>query len=323
MSTLPGWDPSLAQPADAPREIPLPAPKAPAAPGPHPVVRLAASADGALLAVTRRGIGEPYGFDLIEITEGRLPFSHRTPCCDGALPSWAIRPAPQGGGALLIALDSAPPVRLLTPSGKLRGLDGADMDTRWAPDGSWLGGSGGAWTPEGAPLAAYPLPKPAQLVLPGPGAQQLSLLSEGLLHSWSGGDAAPAEGLWLLERPPREFRLLQDGHHPSWPAPDGARIIAEDKDGTPTLLTPRAGLAEALPEPLRSAAWLDADRVVLVVGHPEHGRVPPHLLLLQPASGEALRISPAIPGTPSAVASGGGALFVGTEEGRVFRVDGL
>ncbi|MCB9743648.1 MAG: hypothetical protein H6741_33690 [Alphaproteobacteria bacterium] len=322
MSTLPGWDPSLALPADSPREIPLPTPEAPDQPGPHPVTRLAASADGGLLAVVRSGIGEPYGFDLIVLTEGRVPWSDRTPCCDGALPSWAVRPAPRGGGALLVSLDSGAAVRLLTAGGKLRALEGADIDTRWAPDASWLGGSGGAWDAEGRPLAAYPLSKPADLVLPGPGPSQLTLVSEGLLHSWSGGEAAPAEGLWVLDRPPRDYQLLQDGHHPMWPSPDGQRLIVEDKRGTPTLLTPRAGLAEELPAPLRSAAWLDNDRVVLVVGHPERGTVPPHLLLLQPASGVAERITPAVPGTPSAVAAGGGALFVGTEEGRLFRVDG-
>lgn len=318
------WDPALAVPAaGSVRELPLPAVEEPDSPAPHAVLRLEASADGRHLLVVREG-GEPHQYLLLDLATGQPLWEHRDPCCAGPPPQWAVRLAPTAPQALVLEFE---PAAQLLVDGALRPLPELGPAARWAADGQWLGGAGGAVDASGATLSGPPLLTDVDLVLPGPTPDTLRLLSEEIFYVWDGRSAPRGDNLWLGERPPSSRLLGQQGPWPVVPSPDGEHVVwrAPEDPTAASLCALQTGEEWPLPATVLASAWTSPQDLWVLVGDAAlpGELVEVQLLHIDPQT-RAQRVHPLPEGwVPLALAASSQppVLFLGGRDGRVLRLD--
>lgn len=303
--------------------VPLPPAPDPVSRPPHPVVRLEVSADGALLLAVRRDAAHPYAYTLLHTGTGQVLWQAADVCCAGP-PPWDVLPAPKGGAAAVLYPDPGQPqgsYRLLLPDGKPVPLPDFSGGA-WAADGSWLGGSLGAFAADGrARGAAVPNAKKVPDVLfgPGPTPGTLRYVDGAQRYQWDGAHPPRPAGPWRCAAAQKQrnldgpsvapVRFSSDGRFVAWSARSDTRTVfvcdAEDgqEQGLPgeVLSFAFAGPAELYYVAADGSLW----RRALPFGKPAAVRLPGNVKE-QPRS--------------VAVAADARSLYVGTQEGNVYRL---
>ena len=309
------------------RPVPLRPVQRPVSSAPHPIRRLEVSEDGAFLFVAREGGGEPLAYSLINLRDGETRWEYRDPCCAGSPPRWSVRLG-ANGAALLLGFGPDAPAQLLSPSGALSLVEGGDPELRWAPGGRWFGGAGGAWSADGDRLGGPPLPEAElNLVLPGPREGTLRLVADGVLYTWDGQTPPASEGLGPDVNELNQARLTEEGYFPPRPAPDGQHLAAHDRldPSRVRVLSLDGEEWEEVPAFVRAVAWSSPTALWALVANGEApGEITRVELQSRDFAGEPATPLPWPQGERAsalAAATKPPALYVGTEEGNVYRID--
>lgn len=311
--------------ADAVALVPLPRLRAPlAALAPS---ALSVSQDGQLLLVQRALAEGGRVSTLLDPELGRVIWERQ----GVDLPVLRLAPvAPFHHGDARLA-----PVALLlqADSGKghlLRG-DGRELsvtlglDTRWAADGSWAGGGQGAIDSAGHHLGGPPLPVAPSLVLPGPSADTLRLVSEELVFVWDGVHEPIVEALWSGGAVERDRLLDPDGDLAPRPSPDGRYLVWHDREQPWRVYVCDLSTGEEreLPQYCRAVVWTEPDTLWMIISDcpaPEPGKRAELWVWRLHQAGPQRAELPVERPERLAASLEPRALWVGTEEGRLWRL---
>jgi len=278
--------------------------------------QLRVSADGSLL-FTRWALSEDaFDYRVVHLPDGAPVWSAKGTPRNGL---WTLELSPEGSaGFVFLPLERDSSFIIFRAAGAPIPMTDVEFTGgSWAQGGGWFGGSSGAYNADGTRRGkSVPdwLKVEEELFLPGIRPDTLRYMHDGHVMEWDGRDPPTAVGAWHCSQQAKQHRLTPsepvrfspDGRYIAWVLRStGALTVCDGESGAEFELAPHPTPAAWVDN--QHLWWLDAGALVgMDVLTRERT---PRLPLPDGAKAVSLAASTSPP-----------ALFVGTEQGRLFRL---